>query len=55
LCRCFLFLAAVSEKFGHALPERLFLRLRRFLWSPNAFVISSAPAPTAGAAWASSG
>jgi hypothetical protein len=51
----FLFLAAVSEKFGNPLPERLFLRLRRFLWSPKAFLISSASAPTARAAWASSG
>jgi len=54
LCRRFLFLAAVSEKFGNALPERLFLRLRRFLWSPKAFLISSASAPTPRAAWASS-
>jgi hypothetical protein len=55
LCGCFFFLAAVSEKFGNALPKGLFLRLRRFLWSSNAFVISSAAAPTARAAWASSG
>lgn len=55
LCRRFLFLAAVSEKFGNPLPERLFLRLRRFLWSPKAFLISSASAPTARATWASSG
>jgi hypothetical protein len=55
LCRHFLFLAAVSEKFGNTLPERLFLRLRRFLWAPKAFVISSASAPTARATWASSG
>jgi hypothetical protein len=54
LCRRFLFLAAISEKFGNALPKRLFLRLRRFLWSPKAFLISSASAPTARAAWASS-
>lgn len=54
LCRRFLFLAAVSEKFGNALPKGLFLRLRRFLWSPKAFLISSASAPTARAAWASS-
>ena len=54
LCRL-LFLAAVSEKFGNTLPKRLFLRLRRFLWSPNAFVISSVTASTARAAWASSG
>src|SRR5205823_8449065 len=47
LCRCFLFLAAVSEKFGNALPKGLFLRLRRFLWSPKAFLISSASAPPA--------
>ena len=51
----FLFLAAVPEKFGNTLPERLFLRLRRFLGSPKAFLISSASAPTARAAWASSG
>jgi hypothetical protein len=55
LCRRFLFLAAVPEKFGNPLPECLFLSLRRFLWRPNPFVISSAPAPTARAAWASSG
>ena len=55
LCSRFLFLAAVPEKFGNPLPERLFLRLRRFLWPSNAFVISSAPASTARAAWASSG
>jgi hypothetical protein len=55
LCRRFLFLAAVSEKFGNTLPKGLFLRLRRFLWSPKAFLISSASAPTARAAWASSG
>jgi len=54
LCRRFLFLAAVPEKFGNALPKGLFLRLRRFLGSPKAFVISSASAPTARAAWASS-
>lgn len=54
LCRRFLFLAAVSEKFGNTLPERFFLRLRRFLGSPEAFLISSASAPTARAAWASS-
>ena len=54
LCRGFLFLAAVSEKFGNTLPERFFLRLRRFLRSPKAFLISSASAPTARAAWASS-
>ena len=54
LCRRFLFLAAVSEKFGNALPKRLFLRLRRFLCAPKAFLISSASAPTARAAWASS-
>ena len=35
LCRRFLFLAAVSEKFGNPLPERFFLRLRRFLWAPG--------------------
>jgi len=55
LCRRFLFLAAVSEEFGNSLPKCLLLRLRRLLWSPDAFVISSAPAPTARAAWASSG
>jgi len=55
LCRRFLFLAAVSEKFGNALPKGLFLRLRWFLWSPKAFLIASASAPTARAAWASSG
>jgi hypothetical protein len=55
LCRRFLFLAAVSEKFGNALPKRLFLRLRRFLGAPKAFLISSASAPTARAALASSG
>ena len=54
LRRRFLFLAAVSEKFGNPLPERLFLRLRRFLGAPKAFLISSASAPTARAAWASS-
>jgi len=54
LCRRFLFLAAVSEKFGNTLPERFFLRLRRFLGCPKAFLISSALAPTARAAWASS-
>ena len=47
LYRWFLFLAAVSEKFGNPLPERLFLCLRRFLRCSNPFVISSAPAPTA--------
>ena len=31
LCRRFLFLAAVSEKFGNPLPKRFFLRLLRFL------------------------
>jgi len=55
LCRRFLFVAAVSETFGNPLPEGLFLRLRGFLWCSNAFVVSSAPAPTARAAWASSG
>ena len=54
LCRRFLFLAAVSEKFGNALPKRFFLCLRRFLGSPKAFLISSASAPTARAALASS-
>jgi hypothetical protein len=55
LCRSFLFLAPVSEKFGNPLPKGFFLRLRRFLGSPKAFLISSASAPTARAAWASSG
>src|SRR5215813_5637865 len=55
LCRRFLFLAAVSEKLDNTLPKRLFLRLRRFLLCPDAVVISSASAPTARAAWASSG
>jgi hypothetical protein len=55
LCRCFLFLAAVSEKFGNALPEGLFLRFRRFLGAPKAFLVSFASGPTARAAWASSG
>jgi hypothetical protein len=55
LCRRFLFLAAVSEKFGDPLPKGFFLRLRWFLGSPKAFLISSASAPTARAAWASSG
>ena len=50
LCRRFLFLAAVSEKFGNALPKRFFLRLRRFLGAPKAFLISFASAPTARAA-----
>src|SRR6476619_6532948 len=50
LYRRFLFLAAVSEEFGNTLPERFFLRLRRFLGYPKAFLISSAPAPTARAA-----
>jgi hypothetical protein len=54
LCRRFLFLAAVSEKFGNPLPEGLFLCLRRFLWYPKAFLVSSASAPTARAALASS-
>jgi len=55
LARSFLFIAAVTEQFGNALPKGLFLRLRRFLGSPKAFLISSASAPTARAAWASSG
>ena len=50
LCRRFLFLAAISEKFGNPLPKRFFLRLYRFLWSPKTFLISSASAPTARAA-----
>jgi hypothetical protein len=55
LRRGFLFLAAVSEKFGNPLPKRFFLRLRWFLGSPKAFLVSSASAPTARAAWMSSG
>ena len=55
LCRDFLFVTAVSEKFGNALPKGLFLQLRWFLRSPKAFLISSASAPTARAAWTSSG
>ena len=54
LRRGFLFLAAVSEEFGNALPKRFFLCLRRFLGSPKAFLIFSASAPTARAALASS-
>jgi hypothetical protein len=54
LCRGFLFLAAVSEEFGNSLPKRFFLYPRRFLGSPKAFLISSASAPTARAALASS-
>jgi len=50
LCYCFLRLAAIPEKFGNPLPKRLFLRLRRFLLSSQAFLISSASAPTARAA-----
>src|SRR5262249_1264385 len=53
--RRFLFLASGYEKFVNPLPKRFFLRLRRFLGSPKAFLISSASAPTARAAWASSG
>jgi hypothetical protein len=54
--RCgFAFLPAVSEKFGNPLPECLFLSLRCSLSAHNAFVIFSASAPTARAAWASSG
>ena len=55
LCRRFLFLVAVSKKFGNPLPKRFFLRFRRFLGAPKAFLVSSASAPTARAAWASSG
>jgi hypothetical protein len=55
LCWRFLFLATVSEKLGNPLPKGLFLCLRRFLGCPKAFLISSASAPTARAAWASSG
>ncbi len=50
LCYCFLRLAAIPEKFGNPLPKRLFLRLRRFLLSSKAFLISSTSAPTARAA-----
>ena len=38
----FLFVCAVSEKFGNPLPECLFLRLCRSLPASKAFVISSA-------------
>jgi hypothetical protein len=55
LCHRFLFLAAVSEKFGNSLPKRLFLSLRRFLLSPNTVLIAPSSAPTARAAGASSG
>jgi hypothetical protein len=50
LCRCFLLLAAIPEKFGNPLPKGFFLRFRRFLLSANAFLISSASGPTARAA-----
>jgi hypothetical protein len=53
--RRFLLLAAVSKEFGNALPESLLVRLYRFLGCPKAFLIASASAPTARAAWASSG
>ncbi len=43
----FLFVSAVSEKFGNPLPECLFLRFRCSLPVPKAFVVSSASAPTA--------
>ena len=43
----FLFVCAVSEKFGNPLPECLFLRFRCSLPVPKAFVVSSASAPTA--------
>jgi hypothetical protein len=43
----FLFVFAVSEKFGNALPECLFLRFRCSLPVPKAFLTSSASAPTA--------
>jgi hypothetical protein len=46
----FLFLAAISKKFGNALPEGFFLWFRRFLRSPKTFLIASASAPTARAA-----
>jgi hypothetical protein len=55
LCRSFLFLPSVPKEFGNALPKGFFLRFRRFLWPPKAFLISSASASTARAAWASSG
>jgi hypothetical protein len=55
LCRSFLFVSSVSKEFGNALPKGLFLRFRRFRWPPKAFLISSASASTARAAWASSG
>ena len=51
----FLFVCAVSEKFGNPLPECLFLRFRCSLPVPKAFVVPSASAPTARAVWASSG
>ena len=50
LCRRFLFLAAIPEKFGNSLPKGLFLCFCRFLLSPNAVLISPASAPTARAA-----
>jgi hypothetical protein len=50
LRRRFLFVAAVSKKFGNALPECFFLWFRRFLRSPKTFLIASASPPTARAA-----
>src|ERR1044071_290372 len=52
LCRRFLFVPSVPKEFGNALPKGFFLRFRRFLWCPKAFLISSASAPTTRAAWA---
>ena len=43
----FLFVSAVSKKFGNPLPECFFLRFRCSLPVPKAFVVSSASAPTA--------
>jgi len=54
LCRRFLFLAAVSEKFGNPLPKGFVLRLRRFLGCPKAFLVVSASPPAARAALACS-
>jgi len=46
----FLFLPAVSEKFGNSLPECLFLRLACLLAVLKSFVVSPAPAATVRAA-----
>ena len=54
LRRRFRFLAAVAEKFGYSLPERLFLCFDWFLWSAKSLLVSSASARTARAALASS-